>query len=124
MGARFGDPERNELVELAAINTVADCYRSRRWHVESKEDKPVGYDLLCTRGRRARRVEVKGIRGATCNFIITANEKGKAAHIPGFRLIAVTNALRTYRRRLWEFTAAELLRKFRFEPISYMAKLR
>jgi hypothetical protein len=122
-GAAFGDPQRNELVELAAVNAARNYYRSRGWRVESREKEPVHYDLLCTRGGNVRHVEVKGIAGAALSFIITASEKEKAAQDSRFRLLAVTSALHSSRRRLREFTSGQLLRKFRFEPLSFMAKL-
>jgi hypothetical protein len=70
-------------------------------------------------------VEVKGIRGTLCSFIITTNEKKRAKLDAALRLIAVTKALEAKRRRLSKaFTGPELLRKFHFASISFMATLR
>ena len=123
-GALFGEAEQNALVELAAVNAVTNDYRSRGWRVQPKEGESVGYDLLCRHGSAVHHVEVKGIRGAVCSFIITANEKKKAELDPAFRLIAVTHALEANRRRLSKFMGPEVLRKFHFAPLSFMAKLR
>jgi hypothetical protein len=43
---------------------------------------------------------------------------------PVFRLIGVTDALDANKRRLSDFTGRNLLRMFRFAPISFMARLR
>jgi Domain of unknown function (DUF3883) len=123
-GAGIGEAEQNALVELAAVNAVTSEYRSRGWRVKSKESEKVGYDLLCRRGSAVHHVEVKGIRGAICSFMITANEKNKAELDPAFSLVAVTKALEPDRRRLSEFTGPDLLRKFHFAPISFMARPR
>ncbi len=70
----IGEAEQYALVELAAVNAVTSEYRSRGWRVMSKESEKVGYDLLCRRGSAVHHVEVKGIRGAICSFMITAKK--------------------------------------------------
>jgi len=123
-GWRIGEAEQNARVEQAAVDAVTRAYRLRGWAVKSKEAEKPGYDLLCSRGPVVHHVEVKGISGPTCSFNITANEKRKADVDLAFRLIAVTYALNSKRRELSRFTGSELLRKFRFVPLSYSARLR
>lgn len=123
-GGGFGDAEQNVRVERAAVGAVIRDYRSHGWTVQSKETEKPGYDLLCSRGSVVLHVEVKGISGPDCSFVVTAKEKEKAESDPAFRLVAVTHALRPKRRELSKFTGPELLRKFRFAPVSFMARLR
>lgn len=125
-GGGFGNAEQNARVEQRAVLAVKRYYRSRGWAVESKEaEKPgPGYDLLCSRSSVVHHVEVKGIKGPHCSFVVTANEKQTAEADPEFWLIAVTRALDAKRRNLSKFTGLELLRKFRFAPLSFMARRR
>lgn len=122
-GGGFGDPEQNARVERAAVSAVKRDYRARGWAVQSKESEKVGYDLLCSRGSVVQHVEVKGISGPVCSFPITAKEKKRAEDDPAFRLIAMTNALKANRRELSKFRGSEFLRKFRFAPTNFMARL-
>jgi hypothetical protein len=124
-GPGFRDAEQNARVERQAVDTVTEYYRSLGWVVRSKEaEKNVGYDLLCSSGSLVHHVEVKGVGGPDCSFVVTANEREQANRDPVFRLIAVTDTLDAKRRRLWDFTGRNLLRKFHFAPISFMARLR
>jgi Domain of unknown function (DUF3883) len=125
-GAGFGEAERNALVELAAVNAVTIDYRSHGWRVKSREREKSGpgYDLLCARGSAVDHVEVKGISGPDCTFVVTANEKEQARRDPLFWLVAVTHALDARRRQLAKFTGPELLRKFHFVPIRFVARPR
>jgi hypothetical protein len=83
-GAGFGSAAENRLVEQAAIRAVTREYTSRGWHVTSRERFCLGYDLYCKRGQKEEHVEVKGIRGAVCSFIITANEREVSRYDPLF----------------------------------------
>jgi len=120
-GGGFGDPEQNLRVMLAAVGAMKRDYRSRGWAVQSMEAEKLGYDLQCSRGSIVHHVEVKGIAGTDCSFVVTANEKGKALTDPAFRLIAVTRALEAKRRELLRFTGSKFLGEFRFAPLSFMA---
>lgn len=121
-GAGFGSAAENRLVERAAIRAVTRDYKSRGWHVTSREHLCEGYDLYCRRGKREEHVEVKGIRGALCSFIITANETQASRYDPFFKLCVVTNARIPSRRKLWRFTGAKLGSTFDLQPIAFIAK--
>lgn len=123
-GAGFGDPERNARVERAAVDAASRYYESQGWAVESKEAENLGYDLRCSRGAVVLHVEVKGVKGADCGFLITNNEKRTARIDPRFRLVAVMHALNARRRKLVTFSGLELLHRFSFAPVSFVAKLR
>jgi hypothetical protein len=87
-GAGFGEAERNALVELAAVNAVNSDYQSRGWQVKSKESERVGYDLLCRYDSAVHHVEVKGISGPSCSFLITVKEKKESptgSYVPTYR---------------------------------------
>ncbi len=121
-GAGFGNFESNQEVEQAAIKYVKRSFQKSGWTVESVEEKDIGYDLLCTRGRKVEHVEVKGVKGNLCSFIITANELNLAHGDPTFKLYAVTSAL--VNPKLHCFSGAELALKFRFEPTAFWARPR
>jgi hypothetical protein len=123
-GARFGDVLTNRRVERAAITAIKKQYQSEGWKVESKEAECLGYDLFCTRATTIRHIEAKGVRGSICSFVITTNEKRAAEIDNAFRLVAVTNALESEKRKLVTFTGKELLREFDFSPISFIARPR
>jgi hypothetical protein len=121
-GAGFGDALTNRRVERSATIAIKKQYQSEGWKVESKEAECLGYDLCCTRGSAIHHIEAKGVRGPICSFLITTNVKRTAEIDRAFRLIAVTNALESNRRKLVTFTGKELLREFDFSPISFMAR--
>jgi hypothetical protein len=120
VGGGFGDLVSNKEVELAAIKAVRDYYKGRGWSVISVENECLGYDLDCTKGKQLQHVEVKGIRGSLCSFIITPNELDASRGDPLFRLCAVTNATDTPKFH-W-FSGERLLLDFRFEPASFYAR--
>jgi hypothetical protein len=91
--------------------------------VISHEALCLGYDLHCTKGDTVRHVEVKGIRGSKCSFILTANEKDFADRNASFYLCVVVNALNSKYRAIHEFTAAQLASDFSVEPLSFAVRL-
>ena len=72
MGAGFGDPAENKLVETAAVRAVVKHYEVSGWLVRSVERDKCGFDLECTKGGVIQQVEVKGVGGTGLCFIITA----------------------------------------------------
>jgi hypothetical protein len=120
VGGGFGDHISNKEVELAAIKAVREYYRCRGWSVVSVEKDCLGYDLDCTKGKQLQHVEVKGIRGSLCSFIITPNELDASRGDPLFRLCAVTNT--TDSPRFHWFSGERLSLEFRFEPASFYAR--
>ena len=94
-GAGFGTPEENKRVEMAAVQFVANWYKSQNWTVKSVEGDKCGYDLICRRHKQERHVEVKGARGGggAQQFVITSNEVRCAKTDPLFELFLVSNAL-------------------------------
>lgn len=120
----FGTPEANKLIEVAAVEAVTEAYRSDGWTVVSHENRKYGYDLHCTNAQVVHHVEVKGVRGRDCSFILTANEMDFSCERNSFRLCVVTNALDHKHRKIEMFTASELASKFDFEPLAFAARLK
>lgn len=123
-GAFFGTPEENQLVEQAAIKAATRHYRAKGWQVMSHEDLNLGYDLQCQKSNATLYVEVKGVRGSKCSFILTSNERDFAERNGSFRLCVVTNALNSRHRAIHEFTPADLASKFYIEPLSFAVRLK
>ena len=120
VGAGFGDPESNRKVEKAAINRVCRLLKCEGYSVLSRESERVGYDLEATRGSQILHVEVKGISGTEIKFPITAGELSRAKEDPRFRLYAVTEA-RERSAKLRRFSGPQVISKFTFKTISYLA---
>lgn len=123
VGAGFGDPFENKLVESAAIQQVETEYARNGWDVRSVEDERCGFDLVCTKDTETQHVEVKGIRSTEQSFIITANEVNKARHDELFVLFVVTEAL-SKSPKLTQFTGKDFLNRFDLSAISFRAALR
>lgn len=121
-GAGFGTPENNRQVERAAVLRAQREYESEGWVVRSVERENLGYDLHCERGAEVAHVEVKGIRGRVCSFLITANELEAARTDPCFGLSVVLRALDPGEQEIRTFSGQELQALFRFEAVSYFAK--
>ena len=119
-GVGFGSPESNRLVERAAMRHVSSFFTKNGWTVEDVSMEKRGYDLLCNRGRRHLHVEVKGVAGGRKQFQITAREKRLWAADRAFVLALVTRA-KCVNASLDLFRGADSLRRFYFEPMSYMA---
>ncbi|HXG57606.1 MAG TPA: DUF3883 domain-containing protein [Thermoanaerobaculia bacterium] len=120
-GAGFGDPETNKLVEIAAIEAVKKHYHAGGWVLRSTEADGCGYDLLCLKEGREEHIEVKGVRGESQEFIITATERKRAITDSHFAVFVVTRVL-TENPKLTRYSGEELLVKFSFEPLQFKAK--
>lgn len=122
-GAGFGEANENLQVEKAAIAFVTQQYNKRGWSVQSVEGEKRGFDLICRKGKKEEHVEVKGISGNTCIFIVTVGEVKQAESNPNFVLWAVTEAL-SKTPKSSRFTGKEFLQKFSLEPLQYRAALK
>lgn len=123
-GAFFGIPTSNAEVERAAIDAATKHYQRTGWEVISHETLNLGYDLHRHRAAVIRHIEVKGVRGSNCSFILTANEKDFAARSDSFRLCVVVNALDPTHRAIREFTNTELNSDFSIEPLAFAVRLK
>ena len=92
----------------------------RGWKITSRERDGIGFDLECTRGRKVRHVEVKGVRGTKPEFILTEGERRRAETDPDFELIVVTDALGA--PKLHHFPGASILERSTLTPISWRVK--
>jgi Domain of unknown function (DUF3883) len=119
-GAGFGTTDSNREVERAAIEAVTENCQRAGWSVISVEPDGLGYDLLCSKGSTVEHVEVKGVKGNLCSFVITANEMNAARYDSAFKLCAVTQALTS--PTLHWFSGADLLSQFDFEPTAFWAR--
>lgn len=122
-GGGFGSSENNERVERAAIDLVTNRYVRRGWAVESVEEKRIGFDLRCRKGRSQEDVEVKGVSGCDRVFIITNAEVVQAKKNRNFVLYLVTEAL-TKRPGVSKYSGAEFLDSFVLDPVQFRARLR
>lgn len=122
VGAGFGTAEMNREVMEAAISFVSQSYETQGWNVHSVESEKCGYDLLCVKDSLEEHIEVKGIRGTSLSFIITAGEVQQARTNPCFVLCAVTSAL-SDAPQMSRHTGREFLDKFKLEELSYKASL-
>jgi hypothetical protein len=120
VGAGFGTPEQNELVEAAARDAVWVDYESRGWDVDTVEHLRCGYDLRCVKGKTEEHVEVKGVRGTRQAFIITTGEVKRAETDPQFVLYLVTAALSVCPVKT-RFTGKQFLDHFDLRPVQYQA---
>jgi hypothetical protein len=120
-GSGFGAPEENRRVEKVAIAYVEKFYRRDGWNVENVSKQNRGYDLMCRRNRSTLHVEVKGCRGLSVQFMITANEKKAWMSDRQFILALVTDALNAS-PILTQFRGAKGYAQFDFHPISFVVK--
>jgi hypothetical protein len=118
-GGGFGSADENEKVERAAIAAATRHYENARWTVKSIESEKRGFDLLCRKGRLLRHVEVKGVRGSGCGFIITHGEYQKAASDEKHELCLIEMALSNPTVKI--FRVGEMFEAFDFVPLSYRA---
>jgi hypothetical protein len=119
----FGDWEKNQQVEQAAVRHITARYEEEGWTVQSVETLGRGYDLSCTRGGQQQHVEVKSISGSDPAFFITENELRQAEKDSQFLLCAVTRVL-SGRPQVHIWTGQELLERFEVFPLQYAARLR
>lgn len=124
LGAGFGvDHERNKKVELAAIRAVTDHYCDKGWSVDpTYQIKRLGFDLLCSKGLKVKKVEVKGICGGSVCFMMTAGER-KTSKDKDFVLHVVCNAL-SKQPSIRTWSGQQLEGAFAFTEIQYQARLR
>src|ERR1017187_543405 len=123
LGAGFGvDHKRNKEVEEAAIRAVTDYYRSKGWDVDpTYQTKRLGFDLLCSKGSKVKKAEVKGIFGENVSFVMTAGER-RVSKDKDFVLHVVCNALSKPTIKTW--TGQEMEKRFAFTEINYLASLK
>lgn len=122
-GGGFGNPEKNRLVERAAVEHVTGWYKAAGWRVKSVEALRCGFDLICKKGAIEQHVEVKGVQGREPAFIITAGEVNQAKSDAGFIICIVTSAL-SDKREMFRYTGSELISKFELAPIAYRVSRR
>jgi hypothetical protein len=123
VGAGFGDPTENKLVENAAVQAVTKDYERDGWLVRSVERDKCGFDLECSKEGEIEHVEVKGVRGTDQSFIITSGEVRQAEMNPNFVLTVVTEAL-SPSPKLTKHSGAEFGRRFDLSAIQYRAVLK
>jgi len=123
VGAGFGDPAENRLVEAAAVRAVVKVYKEDGWTVRSVERDKCGFDLDCSKDGVVEQVEVKGVRGAGLCFVITAGEVKQAHTNPNFFLVVVTSAL-TASPTLTKFSGEGFVQRFDLAAIQYRAALK
>ncbi len=122
VGAGFGDAAENRKVERAAVQTVTAIYRKTGWKVESVEQERLGFDLLCSKGMRVEKVEVKGVSGGGVSFFITRRER-QTAKDKDFVLYVVSNAL-SKRPTVRTWTGEQVEKAFTFTEVQFQATLR
>jgi hypothetical protein len=110
------DPE----VERAAVRFVVRWYAKKGFSAVSVESERVGYDLVCTKGKQERHVEVKGLSGGKAPFVVTANELSSASKDDAFEICIVTRAL-TGRPVLERLSGARFRELYSISPIQYRA---
>lgn len=118
-GAGFGSPDKNAIVEAAAMQAVIEHYRG--WEHEDVSSDKVGWDITFTKrssGERAR-VEVKGVSSGVPTVLLTRNELKAARTKSDWRLAVVTRALSD--PKVHEYTSEEVLAAA--EPYVYKATL-
>jgi hypothetical protein len=117
-GAGFGSPENNRRVEKAAIDFVKKHYETQGWRVASVEAQKLGYDLLCMSDEAEEHVEVKGIQGTECCFIITAGEIRNALMDRKHVTCVVTGAL-SGSPTLVRLSSDALMGEFEHHPLAF-----
>ncbi|GAA1689913.1 hypothetical protein GCM10009745_38970 [Kribbella yunnanensis] len=107
IGAGFGAPSENAIVEAAAEAAVREFYRG--WRCTDVSRQNVGWDLTFSHreSREIVKVEVKGVTGRRPIVLLTANEFRAAQTEPGWMLAVVTRALSD--PRVVEYSAREVL---------------
>lgn len=122
-GRGFVDPALRVLIELAAVKAVSHRYESLGFTIKSVESENCGFDLLATRGEEVIHLEVKGTSGSTPRFFISRNERRCSEEDSKWRLVVVTNTLST-KPVFHEMTAAEAIRLYDFDALSWECTLR
>jgi hypothetical protein len=93
------------------------------WSVNpTYQTKRLGFDLLCSKGSKVKKVEVKGISGGNVCFIMTAGER-KNSKNKDFVLHVVCNALSKH-PIIKGWTGQQMEKNFAFAEINYLASLK
>lgn len=83
-GQSFGGaPQERKAVEEHAMQAAERHYRERGYQCDASVHKTKPYDLLCTKGRETRYVEVKGTRGGPHAVFVTRREVAHVRQNPG-----------------------------------------
>lgn len=118
-GASFGDPLKNRLVELAAMDVVTEHLGATGWSWIDVSVDEFGWDVSARKGKSERHVEVKGVSGREPIVLLTRNEYEKASSDHNWCLMVVTQALS--KQIVHEYTAAEAVAAC--EPYVYRSAL-
>jgi hypothetical protein len=107
VGAGYGDPVTNALVEKVAMDLVASSYADRGWTPLDVSAQKVGWDITMRRAGDELHVEVKGVSGSKPTVLLTRNEYATAGTDPSWSLAVVTQALTS--PLLTEYPSAHVL---------------
>lgn len=115
-GGGFGNPAENRKIEQAAIRASIKYMKTRGWKLFSDvQNECLGYDLVfCSRGASIH-VEVKGVRGTSLSFFLTANEERCMRADPAWQLCVVTLA-GTPSPKVKVFDARQVASRFSSKP--------
>ncbi|HET7089019.1 MAG TPA: DUF3883 domain-containing protein [Anaerolineae bacterium] len=115
-----GKLETNRKIKRAAISYVTKHYKSQGWNVQPVEADKRGFDLLCSKGSKVEHVEVKGIKGDTESFMITASEV-KQVRIDQYFVLYVVRFATSKQPQLSQYTAKAFVKKFDLAPMVFRA---
>ena len=91
--------------------------------MESKEREKCGYDLLCTKGRKQRHVEVKGVSGSEWQVEILilqmSSKPPRPTKWPSSFATCYKNALDLRPGNCWRWDSQEFLDNFCVTPLTY-----
>jgi hypothetical protein len=91
---RQSDPLLRQRVERIAVQMTRAYFTGLKYRVESVEQDNVGWDLNAVLGKRALKLEVKGLSGAQIVVDLTPNEyAAMRTYRESYRVCVVTNAL-------------------------------
>jgi hypothetical protein len=121
VGAGFGTPEQNRIVEHAACKAVRIHFAKKGYQVVSREEENLGYDFdVCRKGEELH-VEVKGLSGSHLRFPVAANEVACARSDSKFQLVVVTETS-SHLERIQEFSRKDFLSHFELRPLAFFAE--
>lgn len=114
---RFPDQEHRDRVEAAAVEHMMAHYRALGLFPHSVESENWGYDIEVrdASGSAVHLVEVKGTSALEPGFFLSLNELTCAEREPSWRLVVVTEALKTPNHRIYD--AAQVRATFSFKPL-------
>jgi len=94
MVSQSGDPRRNKIAELRAVDLARGSLVTGGWSlIADRQRDGVGYDLEFSLGARTLHVEIKGIQGSDLIFNLTPKELWRAETDESWVLVAVTSVL-------------------------------